>query len=340
MRQTLAVLGGLLLLAHASPARGQVVFGPAGHVGWGHRSGVGFAFGGKRFAVRGFIGGGSGVIAPVWGPPAFAPWGFFGGPVSVVAPVGHWVAPPVVVAPPPIVVVGFHTTVPQYGMFGPDDRPRPGTFDPPPAPDPFARRRVDDAVKRGDLLVVRPGGKAPEPPEPPGFARPGFRPAPAEVPKEPKQRAAFEVTQAKTAFASGEYGRASERLADAIAAAPEEPLAYFLLAQARVARGEYAEAVAAIRDGVRHAPDWPAATFRLKELYGPNAAALDEHLGELKKAAAADPNDPTLGFLLGYHLWFLGEKAEAVTLFKRAARQVKDRGLIERFLAEAEGKKA
>ena len=47
-----------------------------------------------------------------------------------------------------------------------------------------------------------------------------------------------------------------------------------------------------------------------------------------------------LGFLLGYHLWFLGEKAEAVKLFKRASRQVKDRTLIERFLAEAEGKKA
>ena len=331
MRRTRAVLGGLALLADAGPARGQVVFGPAGHAG------VGFAFGGKRFAVRGFIGGGS-----AWGPPAFAPWGYYGGPVSVVAPVGYWVAPPVVIAPRPVVVVGYNAPVPRFGLFGPDDRPRPGTFDPPPAPDPFARRRVDDAVQRGDLLVVRPGGGGvPRVPEPqPGFARPGFAPEPVEVPKDPKQRAAFEVTQAKAAFTAGEYGRAAERLADAIAASPGEPLAYFLLAQARVARGEYAEAVAAIRDGMRRAPDWPATTFNLKELYGPNAAAFDEHLGELKKAAAAEPTDPTPGFLLGYYLWFSGEKAEAVKLFKRAARQVKDRGLIERFLAEAEGKKA
>jgi Flp pilus assembly protein TadD len=319
MRRTLAVLGGLMLLGDGGSARGQVVFGPTGH------GGVGFAFGGQRFAVRGFIGGG-----PVWGPPAFVPWGYHGGPVSVVAPVGYWVAPPVVVAPPPVVVA-----VPRYGLFGPDDRPRPGTFDP--VPDPLARRRVADAVNRGDLLVVRPGGQAPEPQ--PGFAPPGFAPEPAEVPKDPKQRAAFEVTQAKAAFAAGEYGRAAERLADAIAASPEEPLAYFLLAQARTARGEYGAAVAAIRDGMRRAPDWPATTFRLKELYGPNAA-FDEHLKELKQAAAANPADPTLGFLLGYHLWFLGEKAEAVKLFKRASRQVKDRGLIERFLAEAEGKKA
>lgn len=337
MRRTLAVLGGLVLLADAGPARGQVVFGPAGHAG------VGFAFGGRKFAVRGFIGGGPGVFAPAWGPPAFAPWGYYGGPVSVVAPVGYWVAPPVIVAPPPVVVVGYNTAAPRYGLFGPDDRPRPGTFDPPPAPDPFARRRVDEAVKRGDLLVVRPGGGGvPKVPEPqPGLVpRPVFAPEPAEVPKDPKTRAAFEVTQAKAAFTADEYGRAAERLADAIAASPEEPLAYFLLAQARVARGEYAAAVAAIRDGMRRAPDWPATTFQLKELYGPNAAAFDEHLAELKKAAAAEPNDPTLGFLLGYHLWFLGEKVEAVKFFKRAARQVKDRGLIERFLAEAEGKKA
>jgi predicted Zn-dependent protease len=180
--------------------------------------------------------------------------------------------------------------------------------------------------------------KGPDPPA--GFAWPGFAPEPTEVPKEPKPRAAFEVTQAKAAFAAGEYGRAAERLADAIAASPEEPLAYFLLAQARTARGEYAAAVAAIRDGMRRAPDWPATTFRLKELYGPNAAAFDEHLAELKQAAAAAPTDPTLGFLLGYHLWFLGEKAEAVRLFKRSSRQVKDRGLIEHYLAEAEGKKA
>ena len=315
MRRTLAVLGGLVLLADAGPARGQVVF----------------AFGGKRVAVQGVIGGGV-VAGPVWGPPAFAPWGYYGGPVSVVAPVGYWVAPPVVVVPPPVVVVGATAPALRYGLFGPDDRPQPGTFDP--IPDPLARRRVADAVQRGDLLVVHPGGPAP------GFARPGVAPEPAAVPKEPKQRAAFEVSQAKHAFASGEYGRATERLADAIAAGPEEPLAYFLLAQARTARGEYAEAVAAIRDGMRHAPDWPATTFRLTELYGPNAAVLDEHLKELKAAAAANPADPTLGFLLGYHLWFLGEKAEAVKLFKRAARQVKDRGLIERFLAEAEGKKA
>ena len=82
------------------------------------------------------------------------------------------------------------------------------------------------------------------------------------------------------------------------------------------------------------------ATFNLKELYGPNAAAFGEHLGELRQAAAADPADPTAGFLLGYHLWFLGETAEAVRLFKRAARQANDNGVIERFLVEAEGKKA
>jgi hypothetical protein len=333
----LAVLGGLVLLADGGPARGQVVLGPVGYTGWGHRGGVGFAFGGPKYIVTGVVTGG--VVAPLWGP-AFGPWGYHGGP---------WV-PPVVIGPS-VVVVGYTAPAPSggfYGGFGSAGLYR--EPEPPPGPDPLARAKVDAAVQRGDLLMVRPNGggvraagaPAPRPAEPPaGFARqPGFAPEPAEVPADPKKRAAFEITRAREAFAAGQYGRAAERLADAAAAAPDEPLAYFLLAQARTARGEYAEAVAAIRDGMRRAPDWPAAAFDPKEFYGPNAAAFDEHLAELKKAAAADPADPTLGFLLGYHLWFLGEKAEAVKLFKRAAKQVKDAGIIERFLREAEGKKA
>jgi Tfp pilus assembly protein PilF len=340
VRRILAVLGGLVLLADAGPAWGQVWFGPAGYGGWGPRGGVGFAFSGRRFVVSGFVGGGSGVIAPGWGP-ALGPWGYFGGPVNVVGT-------------QPVVVVGHATPAPQFGRgfgggFGRFDRPTEWEPEPvpPPAHDPLAAARVDEAVRRGDLLVIRPnGGGVPALPRPadppPGFARQpgGFAPDPATVPKDPRQRAVFEVNRAREAFPVGEYGRAAERLADAIAASPDDPLAYFLLAQARTARGDYAGAVAAIRDGMRRAPDWPAATFNLKELYGPNAAAFDEHLAGLRKAAAADPNDPTLSFLLGYHLWFLGERAEAVKLFRRAANRVKDNEIIERFLLEAEGKKA
>ena len=116
------------------------------------------------------------------------------------------------------------------------------------------------------------------------------------------------------------------------AADPASPRLHFLLAQARTARGDYAGAVAAIRDGMRRAPDWPAQKFDPRALYGPDAARFDAHLAELQRACALDPADPTVGFLLGYHLWFLGEKAEAVKLFRRAAKQVKDGVVIERFL--------
>ena len=333
MQRTLAVLGGLVLLADAGPARGQVVYGP---VGWGHGGGVGFAFGGKRFAVTGFVGGGFGVAGPVWGPPVYGPWCYHGGPWSVVAPASYWVAPPVVFAPPPVVLVGY-AAGPRFnggfGGFGPDDRPRPD-FDLPPARDPFAAERVNAAVNRGDLLVFRPNGGgvqaaggAPRPPDPPRV-----KPEPVAVAKDPKDLA-------KEAFVAGQYGRAAERLAAAVATRPDDAATYFLLAQARVALGEYAGAVEAIRDGMRRAANWPAAKVHLREVYGPNAAAFDEHLAELKKAAAADPADPTLGFLLGYHLWFLGEKAEAVKLFERAGKRVRDGGVIERFLREAGGKK-
>ena len=160
------------------------------------------------------------------------------------------------------------------------------------------------------------------------------------MPKDPKQAAVFHVTTARTAFAAEEYGRATERLADAIAADPADPLAYFLLAQVRTARGEYAEAVTAIRDGMKRAPDWPATGFRIRELYGKNPRRFDEHLVELRRASDARPDDATLAFLMGYHLWFLGERGDAAKLFRKAVGKVKDGGVIDRFLAEADGKDA
>ena len=319
MKRTLAglVVGLTWLALDAGTARAQFGFAPVGYTGY--RTGVGFSVGGKHLHVTGFVGGWSGVVAPAWGPACWAAPYWAGGP-------GWWQAP-VVVVPPTVVVVQRPAVVPL------------AAFDPPvrEEPDPFAAARVDAKVRRGELVAIRPQGNAAKPAD---VAKPVVvpPPAPVEVPAEPKARAAFEVARAREAFAAGQYGRAAERLADATAADPAAPLPYFLLAQARTARGEYAEAVAAIRDGMRRAPDWPAAGFNLKEFYGPTVAKFDGHLADLREAAALDPDDPAVGFLLGYHLWFLGEKAEAVKLFLKATKQVRDNGVIERFLVEADGK--
>ena len=80
------------------------------------------------------------------------------------------------------------------------------------------------------------------------------------------------------------------------------------------------------------APDWPAKTFDLRAFYGPVATTFDEHLTELKTAAKADPKDATLAFLVGYHLWFLADKAAAEKYFREAVKRVRDTKLIDMFL--------
>jgi len=360
----IVLLTGIWLGVDTASARAQVIFGPVGYGGYhyGYRSGFAFGFNGGNFAFSGGWSSGYRYSYPIYGPVAVGPWGSFGG-IGLVSPWGwnpyyyapqyysppiFYSAPQVLVFPAGGIVVGANNNPNAWNP------PAIAARQPDPAPVAVAKApaKVDAAVLRGDLLVVRPNGEgvrpgvAPEPkPEPApmkplaGFAR-EVPPAPeAPPPADPKARAAFEVTKAKDAFAASEYGRAAERLADAIKAAPNESLPYFLLAQACTARGEYAAAVAAIKDGFRRDPDWPAATFKLKAIYGANAAALEEHLADLTKAAAAEPDNPTLGFLAGYHQWFLGQTADAVRLFKKASKQVKDNGVIERFLLEAEGKK-
>ena len=87
-------------------------------------------------------------------------------------------------------------------------------------------------------------------------------------------------------------------------------------------------------------PEWPTVPFRVKELYGDHTERFDKHLAELEAVVIAHPNDPTVLFLLGYYRWFLGDKVDAGRLFRRAADRAEDDAVIERFLLEAEGRKA
>jgi hypothetical protein len=287
-----AAVAAGLLAGAARPAAGQFVV--AG--GYGYHSHASFGYGHTRF---GFSAGFSAVsVAPVY--PVFPYWGGYGWPGYAVAPV---------------LAVPYAVPVPLDGWDVPADPPR--------------RPRRDD-----NFLVVRPK-KADAAPAVPA-ARPPL-PAPAGVAAGgplavPQAEAARQIALARAAFAADQYGRAAERLQAAIDADSTGPLAYFLLAQVRTARGEYAEAVAAVRDGMRHAPDWPDSGFRPAELYAGRADRLDAHLAELRAAVAAAPDDPTVGFLLGYHLWFLGRRDEAARLFRRVLPAVRDAGVVGRFL--------
>ena len=336
----LATVGGL---ASLQPAPAQVIVGPVGvRFGFGFGN-YAYGFGGPGYGFGGAYRGSYWSLRPVYGPVGIGPYGPYAGTyVSPYAtpfaanPYFGYSSATVVVTPR--AAAGRGPAPGPGGLFAnlPDDRP----------PDNPGR----PAVPKGDFLVVKPAAPVPAAkPAPPAIRDPKFDPfelggggilPPGDPPKEARALAIFEVSRARSAFAAEQYGRAGERLAAAIAANPDDPVPYFLLAQAHVAAGDYIEAVAAIRDGMKRDPDWPASGFRLREIYGKAPARLDAHFGELRRAAAANPDDPTLEFLLGYHLWFLGEKADAAKLFRRAVEKLKEPGIVERFLLEADGRKA
>jgi hypothetical protein len=255
-----------------------------------------------------------GAVTQSFGFRFLTPQGFAYGYRTQTRPVWGFVAVP----PPPIVVV----VNPPPRPF-PILPPEPETFQ----RDPIQQAKFEDAVKRGDFVVVKPRGeveKAPQRPNPPAMERP---------PEEPKARSRYLVEKAREAFLMEEPGRAAERLQKAIALNPAVPLPYFLLAQVHVTLGQYPEAVAAIRDGMRLQPDWPAAKFDPTQMYS-RPEFLDPDLQRLKKASEANPDDPALLFLLGYQWFFLGDRKEAAKLFKKASVRTRENAIIERFLVE------
>jgi tetratricopeptide (TPR) repeat protein len=198
----------------------------------------------------------------------------------------------------------------------------------------------------GGFRPVRPEDRAraqqPAPPAPP----PAEKAPPRQPPREPpvpvpapeadlRAENAHQVLLGRQAVAAREYGRAELRFRDAVAALPDDPVTYFLLAQARFALGKYREAIEAIAAGLRLRPDWPAARFRPLELYEGNVADYAEHMHRLAEALARRPDDPVLLFLSAYELWFDGRKAEATALFERAAALGAFQPLVERFLLHA-----
>ena len=214
--------------------------------------------------------------------------------------------------------------------------------------DPLPRARP------GQFLVISPNKQLPEPgkiargvdrvaalprPRTPEFRFDPFA-RPVKVVAEPREadpvkESARLVKLGRAAFAAGEYGQAAEQFERAITADPKSASAHFLKAHAAFAAGRYADAATAIRAGLDRDPAWPAGTFDPKEPYGANAETFAMHLADLRQAAAANPNEPTLAFLLGYQLWFVGEKAEAKKWFDLAGKRLKDAGVVGLFSSPA-----
>jgi hypothetical protein len=351
-------------LASASPARAQFVLGSV-HPG-PHRGGFSDGWHGPHgLRVAGFAGGYysrfvfvAPPVLPVLPPVAMlTPFGWtpgFIGPGWGAGPGGAypglwgagwgWSGPPVIVVPPPIVLAGNNAADPNANANA-----NPAlAFEQLPRPiDPLPR-----GAKPGDFLVISPRKDFP----PPGQISPDIprvaAPMPAPVPRpmfnfdpfanrklvnvdrpdpDPVKEAARLVKLGRAAFESGEYGKAAEQFDRAAGADPKAALPHFLKAQAAFAAGRYADAVTAIRAGLALDPAWPAAAFDPKAPYGANPAAFTEHLAELRRAVAANPGEAALEFLLGYQLWFTGEKAEARKLFDAAEKRLPAPGPIALF---------
>lgn len=353
-----------IALADASPACAQFGLGPVYPTAYGSRltygSGLGFSYHRRGVHVAGFAGGfysRSVFVAPVLPvlPPitTLTPFGWAPGflpPGWGVGPGWGWgwfAPPPVIVVPPPaIILAGGNVKANDDGnpALAFENLPRP----------------IDDDLPRGakpgDFVVIRPRANA-LPPLPPPVLAPGqvfpevdrvavrpkipaFRFDPFAKPivvnvdrpdPDSKKEAARLVKFGREAFAAGEYGKAAEQFERATVADPKAVPPHFLKAQAAFAAGHYADAVTAIRAGLALDPAWPAGTFDPKEPYGANAAAFAAHLAELRKTVAANPGEATLEFLLGYQLWFIGEKVEAKKWFETAEKRLAVPGPLALF---------
>jgi cytochrome c-type biogenesis protein CcmH/NrfG len=155
-------------------------------------------------------------------------------------------------------------------------------------------------------------------------------PRPPQPEADPKAENARLIGLGMEAFAAGEIARAAHRFRQAIQVTPDNPRAYFLLAQAKIALGKYDEAVDALHAGLRLKPDWPAERFRPSALYGNDDAGFRTDLRKLVEARDRHPDEYELTFLSAYLLWFEGRQDEARPLFRKAATAGK--GFAEKFL--------
>jgi hypothetical protein len=319
----------LMTVAWTAEARAQLFVNPYGLAGiHAYGSGVRFKYRKRHLRVSGFFGntyavGGFG--AGLYGPIAFYGPGF--GSFSYFSP-----GPPLGVtyntinvnyqAPPNIIVNN-----------GAD------------------RQRLEDEVAGIDLdttdpITLRPRKelrekelpklvkKKPEPelmlPRKVARARP--RPAVRPLPEKPEQDGADPLDLGKKAMAGREYGLAGHRFRQAALAAPRKALPHFLLAQALFALGKYRDALNAIHAGMDLKNNWPTEDFPPRALYKANAADFLEHLKRLEALVEKHPKDSVLLFVLGYELWFDGQRDKAVPLFRKAKQLAPNPEYCDRFL--------
>src|SRR5580700_162451 len=100
------------------------------------------------------------------------------------------------------------------------------------------------------------------------------------------------------------------------------------LSDALFAQGKYEEAADAAEEGIHFVPEWAASKGNIRQHF-PSGEMYDMWLTGLRMAVQEHPGNAKLEFLLGYHLYFGGQKGAAEDLFRQViAENPKDEGAL------------
>jgi tetratricopeptide (TPR) repeat protein len=82
---------------------------------------------------------------------------------------------------------------------------------------------------------------------------------------------------------------------------------------------QYGSAAAAVEQGLHFIPEWPSTKGDLRKHFA-DSAIYQLLFEDLRAAAARQPGDAPMQFLLGYHLYFTGQRDAARPYFERALK--------------------
>lgn len=131
-------------------------------------------------------------------------------------------------------------------------------------------------------------------------------------------RALTFVTFGDMHFRRQKYSDAYQRYKKAAAAAPDLGDVYFRQGFSLVAMSRYESAAKAFKRGLALDPGLARSEFRLDQVYGENQLAKNAHLEALADAAAEQPDDGDLMFLVGVLLYFDDQPERSRIFFLRA----------------------
>lgn len=133
------------------------------------------------------------------------------------------------------------------------------------------------------------------------------------------------AARGEQAFRERQYAQAAYYWRHAVVDAPDNGVLLLMLSQALFAQEKYDDAAGTLQAGLSLLPadNWGVVVGNYRELYASNR----EYTGQLRKleaARTADPENPALRLLLGYHYGYLGYPSHATKELERGVALASD----------------